>query len=337
MKNFAKIGVFMLLFLVLVTGMVMAAGGRDRADGVTELRWYQPEPVGHPWTDVSFLIADEIYRRSEGTLRVTIFPAGVLGSQAEALDMLRTGSLALLNAGPSILASFYDAVQVASLPFIFDNPAHAYRFFSSAYAQRVYNEIILGRSGVRTLDFWYFGDRHLTTSGIRVNTPADLNGILIRAMDTPIARTVVSALGANPVPIAFTELYLALQTGVVRGQENPIPTILAQRFYEVQDNVILTGHSVHMGTVHISEIIWRRLSSEQQQIVTDVLAHYRPEIERRIIAQTEQGKQLLRDRGVTVHEPNLDAFRANAAVIVDQNFGQTPDWRAAIDAARAVR
>ena len=337
MRSFRKLAIAVMIF-ILAAGMLMAGGGRDRADQPLELRWYQPEPIGHPWTDVSFLIAREIEERSGGSLRVTIYHSGVLGSQAEAVDMLRVGSLALLTSGPSILASFYEAVQVAALPFIFDDPAHAYRFFASPYAQRVYNETILGRSGVRTLDFWYFGDRNLTTRGITVNSPSDLSGIRIRAMDTPIARTVVESLGANPVPIAFTELYFALQTGVVAGQENPIPTILAQRFYEVQDNVILTRHSVHMGTVHVSEMIWRRLTAEQQNIITEALARYRPEIERRIVQQTEEGIQALRARGVQVYEPaNLPAFRASAAALIDQNFGHIPEWRQAIDAARAAR
>jgi len=328
--------VIAVLFMVLAAGMVMAAASRDSA-GVQELRWYQPEPDGHPWTDISYLIAKEVGDKSGGSIKITIYPAGVLGSQAEAVDMLRTGSLALLTAGPSILASFYEAVQVASLPYIFDDPEHGYRFLSSPYAQRVYNEIILSRSGVRTLDFWYFGDRNLTTKGIKVNTPADLNGIMVRAMDTPIARTVVSSLGANPVPIAFTELYLALQTGTVRGQENPIPTILAQKFYEVQDNVILTKHSVHMGTVHVSEQIWSRLTADQQKIILDALAKYRPEIQNRIVQQTIEGVQTLRSRGIDVYEPNLEAFRSNAARIVDQNFGNNPEWKEAIDATRALK
>jgi len=337
MKSF-RFGVLIIaiVFMVSAAGMVMASPAADKG-GAIELKWYQPEPDGHPWTDISYDIAREIGEKSNGSLKVTIYAAGVLGSQAEAVDMLRTGSLALLTAGPSILASFYDAVQVASLPYIFDNPEHGYRFLSSPYAQRVYNDIILNKSGVRTLDFWYFGDRNLTTKGIKVNTPADLNGIMVRAMDTPIARTVVGALGANPVPIAFTELYLALQTGTVRGQENPIPTILAQKFYEVQDNVILTKHSVHMGTVHVSEQIWRRLTADQQKVVLDALAKYRPEIQNRIVKQTEEGVQILRSRGIDVYEPNLEAFRSNAARIVDQNFGSNPEWKEAVDAARAAR
>ena len=334
-----RIGKLMLVVLIifLVAGTVMARGAGTAAGQAVELRWYQPEPIGHPWTDVSFLIAEEIERRSGGSLRVTIHHSGVLGSQAEAVDMLRTGSLALLTAGPSILASFYEAVQVPGLPYIFESPQHGYAFFNSAYTQRVYNDIILNRSGVRTLAFWYFGNRNLTTRGLRVNTPADLSGVRIRGMDTPIGITTITALGGNVVPIAFTELYLALQTGVVVGQENPIPTILAQRFDEVQDNIVLTGHSVHMGTVHVSEQIWRTLTNEQQRIITDVLEHYRPEIERRINESTEAGLQTLRGRGVAVYEPDLAAFRAHAASVVDQNFGHLPEWREGIEAARAAR
>jgi tripartite ATP-independent transporter DctP family solute receptor len=346
MKNFFRSGgfglnrlVIALVFLALAAGMVMASPQAEKKGGgqSLELKWYQPEPEGHPWTDVSLIIAKEIGEKSGGALAVTVYPAGSLGTQAEAVDMLRTGSLALLTSGPSILASFYEAVQVASLPYIFDNPEHAYSFLASAYGQRVYNDIILKKSGVRTLDFWYFGNRNLTTKGIKVNTPADLNGIKVRAMDTPIAKTVVSALGASPVPINFTELYLALQTGVVRGQENPIPTIIAQKFDEVQDNVVLTGHSVHMGTVHVSEQIWTKLTDEQRKLILDTLAKYRPEIQRRIIEQTEKGIAALKAKGVAVYEPNLAAFRANAAAIVDQNFGSKPEWKEAIDATRALR
>jgi tripartite ATP-independent transporter DctP family solute receptor len=327
------------LFLVFIprNAACSPAAETGGAGKPVEMRWYQPEPEGHAWTDVAIIISKEIGEKSGGSLSVTVYPAGALGTQAEAVDMLRTGSLALLTSGPSILASFYEAVQVASLPYIFDNPEHAYSFLASPYGQKVYNDIILKKSGVRTLDFWYFGNRNLTTKGIKVNTPADLNGIKIRAMDTPIAKTVVGALGGSPVPINFSELYLALQTGVVRGQENPIPTIIAQKFDEVQDNIILTGHSVHMGTVHVSEAIWTKLTDDQRKIILDTLVKYRAEIQKRIIDQTEKGIAALRAKGIAVYEPNLAAFRSNAETIVDTNFGSIPEWKEAIEATRALR
>ena len=236
-----KVLVFLLVLLTMTS--VFAAGQTEKttSGGIVELKWYQPEPEGHPWTDVGFMIAKEIEEKSNGTLKVTMYPAGVLGTQAEAVDMLRTGSLALLTSGPSILASFYDPVQVMSLPYAFDNAAQGYAFFESAAGQKIFNDI-LAKSGVRTLDVWYFGDRNLTVNLNTVNVPTDLSGKAVRCMDTPVAKTVVGSLGASPVPINFSELYMALQTGVVIGQENPIPTIIAQKFYEVQDTLVLTKH-----------------------------------------------------------------------------------------------
>lgn len=311
------------------------SGANSSAETI-ELKWYQPEPDGHPWTDVSKLIAEEIEKNSNGSLKVSVYPAGTLGTQAEAVNMLRAGSLELLTSGPSILASFHEPVQVFSLPYIFNDVEHAYRVFESDYGQKMFNEIILDKSGVRTLDVWYFGDRNLTTKGIAATKPEDLNGHKIRAMDTPVAKSVVEALGGNPIPINFAELYMSLQTGVVVGQENPVPTILAQKFNEVQDHLILSKHSVHMGTVHVAESIWQKLSEEQRQVVTDALAKYRPEIENRINQQTEEGIEMLKAAGMTVIEPDLDAFRANAQAVIEKTFGDQADWMEAVNEFKAL-
>jgi tripartite ATP-independent transporter DctP family solute receptor len=325
-----RVLVFVLVAL-LVTGLFAGGQQEAAAKDVVELKWYQPEPKGHPWTDVSYLIADEIEKNSNGSLKVLIYEGGMLGTQAEAIDMQRTGSLALLTSGPSILASFYDPVQVMSLPYAFDDPAMGYAYFESDIGQKLFNDI-LAKSGVRTLDIWYFGDRNLTVNKVNVSKPSDLAGKAVRCMDTPVAKTVVGALGASPVPINFAELYMAMQTGVVVGQENPIPTIIAQKFYEVQDTLVLTKHSVHMGTVHASEIIWQKLTQEQRDIVTNALAKYRPEIENRINKSTEEGLAYLRDRGMKIIEPDLTPFRENAQRLINQTFGNDKAWMAEIEA-----
>jgi len=310
-----------LLFILILTTSVFAADPK-----VLEMKWYQPEPKGHPWTDTAFLIADEIAKNSNGTLKITVYPGGSLGTQAEAIDMLRSGSLALETSGPSILASFYDPVQVMSLPFAFENPAQGYAYFESEAGQKIFNNIILGKSGVRTLDVWYFGDRNLTTNNISVRTPKDLEGKAVRCMDTPVSKTVIRSLGGSPVPINFAELYLALQTGVVVGQENPIPTIMAQKFYEVQNTMILTRHSVHLGTVHVSEIIWKSLSDEQRAVIVAALKKYRPLIEERINKNTVDGLAFLKSKGMLIIEPDLTPFRANAKAMIQSTYGSNKDW-----------
>lgn len=313
------------------------SAGEPLKEGQTELKWYQPEPDGHPWTDVSYLIGEEIEKGTDGAFKVTIYPGGSLGTQAEAVNMLRTGSLALLTSGPSILASFYDPVQVVSLPYIFDTPAEAYQFLESDLGQEIFNETILNASGVRTLDFWYFGNRQLTTKGIPATKPEDLAGAKIRSMDTPVAKTVVTGLGGSPVPINISELYMAMQTGVVQGQENPVPTIMAQKFYEVQDNLILTNHSVHMGTVHVSEMIWKTFTEDQQKVVTDALAKYRPEIEERINTAVEEGIEEMKANGVNVIEPDIEAFKASAQKAIEAQYGDDEEWMKVIQAVQDMK
>lgn len=318
-----------------------AAGGKDtegqaKGDGgqaegeVKELSWYLGEAEDHPWSQVSYDIAKDIEEGTGGSIKIKVYPGGSLGTQAEALDMLRTGSLAFEVTGPSILASFCEQVQVYSLPYAFDSVEQAYGYFASDGSQRMYNETVLEASGVRTLDVWYYGDRHLTIKGLEPTKPEDLSGLSVRCMDTPIAKSVVASLGGNPVPINMSELYLALQTGVVVGEENPVPTVIAQKFYEVQDAIVLTKHSVHLGTVEVSEQIWQGLSEEERQVITDVLAKYRPIIEERIVKETEEGLEFLKENGMKVIEPDIEAFKANAQKVVEETFGQDPEWAAAI-------
>lgn len=324
-----------LVSLALALVMVLCAMS---ALAEIELKWYQPEPETHPWTQASYMIAEEIEKNSNGEIKVTIYPGAVLGTQAEAVDMLRYGDLALLTSGPSILASWCDQVQVYSLPYAFEDPAQAYAFFESDISQDIFNKTILDASGVRTLDVWYFGDRNLTIKGMdTVTDPSQIAGKAIRCMDTPISKSVVASLGGSPVPMNISELYLALQTGVVVGQENPIPTIIAQKFYEVQDAVVLTRHSVHMGTVHVSEIIWKTLSADQQKVITDALAKYRPVIEEMINENTEAGLAELKEKGVSVSEPDLTPFRANAQKVLEETFGGDEAWMSVINALNTFK
>lgn len=325
-----SLAILVLLFPVVLLG----CSGTDTKSSegeVIELSWYIGEAEGHAWTIAANNIADEVAVNTNGEVVMKIYPNASLGTQAEAIDMLRTGSLAIATSGPSILASFYEQVQVYSLPYVFDNPQQAYGYFESDASQEMFNKIILDKSGVRTLDVWYFGDRNLTINGDAPTDPQDLSGISVRSMDTPISKSVVAALGANPIPINISELYLGLQTGVVEGQENPVPLIINQKFFEVQDNLILTKHSVHMGTVHVSEQIWSSLSDEHRMVISDLLAKYRPEIEKMIIEQTEAGLVQLKESGMNIVEPDTQAFKDSATKIIEENFLNDPEWKKVID------
>lgn len=328
----------LLLFVVLVgVGAFAAASGQSESEssGVRELRWYQPEPYGHPWTDVGQLIADEVWRRSDGRIKITQFPAGSLGTQAEALDQLRVGSLDILTSGPTILNPFDERVMVFGVPYLLRDKDHAYAVMDQL-GDELFNTNILEESGVRTIALWWFGTRTLTINSDRpIMTPDDLDGMKVRAMTIPVYTDSVNSLGASATPVPFTELYMALQTGVVQGQENPVPTIYAQKFYEVQNQIVLTNHTVHMGSVHVSEQVWQTIPEADRQMILDVFAEYRPMIDERIQAQSTELLEEMRAGGVMVVEPDREAFRANSQAYMDRIYGE--EWGDLMARIRAIQ
>lgn len=323
--------------ILLVTFAILTISIIGMASDMLEFKWSQCMAPDHPWTVVGQMICDEIFEVSNGRIKITQYPANTLGTEAEAADMLRMGSLAFLTSGPSVLSSFYEQVMVFGLPYIFRDREHAYKVIHSDIGQEIFNEIILSRSGIRTIDFWYFGDRVLTTKGIPVTKPTDLNGVKIRCMDYPLAQNVVRALGASPTPVSFTELYMALQTGVVVGQENPISNIHASKFYEVQDHVTFTNHSIHMGTVHVSESIWKTIPEEDQQLILGVFEKYRPIIEEKIDERTELAIEDMKARGIKFIEPDLESFKKYANQVITEAYGNDEEWMSVINRIKAVK
>ena len=201
--------------------------------------------------------------------------------------------------------------------------------------QTLFNDKVLKKSGVRTIAFWYFGERNVTTRNKEVRTPEDLKGLKVRSMDIPVWKNVVSSLGASPTPINFSELYLALQTGVVEGQENPIPTIYAQKFNEVQKYIIMTKHVVHLGSVHVSEQIWQKFSEADRAMIMKVFEEYRPEIDKRMDEKIESATKEMVAKGVIIVTPDLAAFKAHAETEFMKVYGAK--WGGIIKEIQAIR
>jgi tripartite ATP-independent transporter DctP family solute receptor len=311
----------LVVLIVLAVSSFTMAGGRSEGPSVREFRWYHPEPYGHPWTDVGQMIADEVWRRSDGRLKITLYPAGSLGSQADAIDQLRVGSLDFLTSGPTILNPFDEKVMVFGVPYLFRDRDHAYRVMDQM-GDELFNTHILEQSGIRTIALWYFGTRTLTINADQpVMRPSDLAGKNVRAMTIPVYSDAVASLGASPTPVDFTELYMALQTGVVQGQENPVPTIYAQRFHEVQSQIVLTNHTVHMGSVHVSERVWRTISEDDRDLILEVFAEYKPEIDQRIDQQSVRLLEEMREAGTRIVEPDTAAFRAHSEAHMNRIYG----------------
>ncbi len=273
------------------------------------LKWSQPLTEQHPWVIVGQKICDEVYEKTDGRIKIIQYPAGALGSEAEAREMLRAGSLAFLTSGPTILSSFFKPVSIFGLPYIFEDKDDAHNTFKKDFIDEMFNKTILELSNIRTIAFWYYGDTMLTTRNTPVYKPEDLNGIKLRCASAEIQKDVTRALGASPTPVSFSELYMALQTGVVDGQTNPITTIYDSHLYEVQGYIILTSHCVHMGSVHVSELIWQKIPEEDREIILSVFDKNNHLIDEMIEETSEKYLAIMKEKGLKIIEPDLNAFK----------------------------
>ncbi|MDD5017892.1 MAG: TRAP transporter substrate-binding protein [Eubacteriales bacterium] len=308
-----------------VTTEVEESESVEEQKATYDLKWYTAAATDQPATLITEEMIQEIEENSDGRIKITLYSAGSLANEADAFDMLRTGTIAFMTTGPSIMQSYYEPIAATTLPFLFKDSEHAYKFYKSDFGQQLLNETVLGLTNVRTIAFRNYGYRVLTTNGIAVNTPEDLNGVKIRSMDSEVGRFMVECLGATPVPVAFAELYVAMQTGVVTGQENPIANIVSGMFYEVQDHVILTNHQLLTVIECVNEDVWQAFSDEDKQIILDALDKYMAKSDEAIEAYEQEGLALFEENGVVVIDPDIEAFRTRALEMIKEKYVDDPE------------
>ncbi len=174
--------------------------------------------------------------------------------------------------------------------------------------------------GVKLLSVMYLGRRQLNLrTDQKIMKPADLSGIKLRMPNSSTWQFLGRALGASPTPMAFSEVYTALQTGAVDGQDNPLPTVVNSRFYEVTQQIILTSHIVDLNYIAFSKIVWDRLTPLQQQAVQQAADETAEYGRRNQLALEDSLMQFLKDEGLNIYEPDLDAFRSRVQSIYKES------------------
>ena len=212
--------------------------------------------------------AQEIKKRTNGKFDIEVFPASTLGKETDINQGLTLGTVDMIISGPSFAARNYPRLGIALLP------VHLPRRRSSA---RLLEEPDLrgdGRrvpkkTGIQITAYTYYGARH-TTAQKPFTDCAGMKGLKIRVPDVPAYMATPKSCGANPTPIAFAEVYLALQNGTVDAQENPLTTIEAKKFYEVQKAIMMTGHIVDGLTTQVAPHVWNKLTPDEKKIFTEV-------------------------------------------------------------------
>jgi tripartite ATP-independent transporter DctP family solute receptor len=239
-------------------------GGTARAQA-TRLRFAHPHPESDSWHRAALMFAEEVRTRSNGALTVQVISSGAAGSDPTTINAARGGTLDIALTGNPFFTGLAPKLNVLDLPFLFSNRAHVARVLDGPIGAELRKE--LEPANLAVLGFWDIGFRNLTNSRRAVQGIADIRGLKIRTTPNPAHIKAFQLLGATPTPMPFTELFTALETRAVDGQENPTTLILNARFFEVQRHLSLTRHAYTAGILAMSSQRLAALPAAQQEIV----------------------------------------------------------------------
>ena len=248
--------------------------------------------------------------------------------QGSELEAIASGDLEMSITSAQELATFFPEFSIFATGYVHQSAEHQVAVFNDPlmdpFKKKVEDEL-----GVKLLAVMYLGKRHVnlrqSREEVNVQTPADLAGINLRMPGSDAWQFLGKALGANPTPMAFTEVYTALATGSVDGQDNPVPTVVDSKFYEVTKQIALTSHLVDLNYVAFSKSIYDSLTPEQQAAVTAAAVAAAESGRQAQLKKEEDLVSFLRDQGLEIYEPDLAAFRSHVQqVYLDSDFSK--DW-----------
>ncbi|WP_034421110.1 TRAP transporter substrate-binding protein [Thermanaerosceptrum fracticalcis] len=313
---FRKKGIAWMLLLVFVSVVVAGCGGggdkpKDKPAAeqpkVTTIKVGHVLAPDHPYTIGLKKFAELVDQKTQGKVKVEVFHSSQLGNERDMIEALQLGTqqMALVSTAP--LAGFTKKFLVFDLPFIFKDYQSAYKVLDGEIGQGILKT--LDSVGIVGLTYWENGFRHVTNSKRPINKPEDLKGLKIRLMENPIHMDTFRTMGADPTPMAFGELFTALQQGTVDGQENPVPIIWTSKFYEVQKHMSLTGHFYAAAPLLVSKKFFDGLSPEIQKALKEAAVEAR-DFERDLLAQQNKdfvGK--LKEKGMNILEVDKTPFK----------------------------
>ncbi len=302
----------------VAAAVALFAGGASAQQALKFAHVYETSEAYHT---AALWAAEQIAERTDGRYTMEVFPASSLGKETDINQGLTLGTVDIIYTGMNFAGRSFEPLTIASAPYMFRDVDHW-----KAYAESdLWDEMKQGyvdATGHHVAAILYYGERHVT-SKTPINTPEDMSGLKIRVPDAPLYVLFPNAVGANPTPIAFAEVYLALQQGTVDAQENPLPTILAKKFYEPTPVINLTGHITESLITIISGNLWNSLSDEDKVIFDEVFQEAAIRSNEEIYASEAELVTGFADLGATVNEVDRSLFKA---VVEPHLVGDDVPW-----------
>jgi TRAP-type transport system periplasmic protein len=289
-------------------GFVLGAPSISRGAAPITLRWAHYAQENHPAHVAAKSFAEKVEARTNGAIKINIFPNNVLGGPPEQAQQIKLGTIDMGLPTQGQLDKFEPAFGAVLLPFIFEGPAHAYRVFDGP--GMAWLGPLAEKQGFVLLHHWDYGFRNITNSVRPINSPDDVKGLKLRTPPEIQIQASMEALGASVQAIDFKELYLALSQKLVDGEENPIAVIYFNKFYEVQKHLAITRHIYHSMIHTISAASWKKLSPEQQAVFKEESATAAALMRKLMGDDEEDQTKKLEAAGLQVTRPDLAPFRA---------------------------
>ncbi|MCJ7813618.1 TRAP transporter substrate-binding protein [bacterium] len=273
----------------------------------------------HPVHKGMVFMAEKVFEKSNGRMRIDIYPSGQLGAENDMIELLQIGSLAMTKVSTAPLEAFVPQMQIFGIPYVFRDDEHLWKILQGDIGKRL---LLAGeRFFLRGVCYYDAGNRSFYTKDKPIESPADMKGLKIRVMKSITSVNMIKALGGSPTPISWGELYTALQQGVVDGAENNPPSFYLSHHYEVCKYYSLDEHTSVPDILLISTIVWESLSAQEriwlQEAADESVEHQR-------ILWKEMSDEALREvekAGVQILHPNKQPFRESVKEMVDSYQG----------------
>ncbi len=327
---------FKTLTLAAAAAALLAAGA---AQAQVKLRYAHVGVANAPQTIYADEVAKLVKERTNGRVEIQVFANSQLGGVGEMVDGIKAGAIAMGHHDFASLGKILPNTAVFNAPFIYRDPGHALRATDprSSDALKAINAELVQKGGMRIVGSFFQGTRHLTSKE-KVLSPADMRGKKYRGVPVKLWSSMITGMGAVATPVEVSELATALATGLVVGQENPLPNIFNLKLHEVQKFVMLTGHMQSVLSVFVNERIWQGIPAADRKIIEDTMAEVGQKTLDWDRESADRYRRDLEARGMTfIAEKdglNLGAFRQSVNAQVLKDF---PEWTQLIQQIQAVR
>ena len=294
-----KLEIILLVFALILTFSYINVVAAEKI----KLTWSSISVPGDAHTEAMKVFKDELERLSDGRITVDLYVAGQLYTQEGELAACREGTLDMAYYGPNWLAEFVPYLSMFGAVYTFSGYNHMTKVMNGEMGQRIFDEVAQ-KTGVRPLAAFYLGTRELNVVEKvgPVRTPEDMKGVKLRTPASPAWIALGKALGGNPTPMSFGEVYMGLKTGAIEGQDNPLPTDKNAKFYEVTKYIILTDHVVNSILPTINEKRWQSLSEIDQLLVRMAI---------------EKAREFCDETNLKAEAELLDFFKAQGLIIIE--------------------